>query len=423
MAKPDHLHFFIDPNRCIGCQACVQACTECDTHRGDSMIHLEFVDRAHSVQTVPVVCMHCEQPTCAEVCPADAIKRTGDGVVQSARKPRCIACGNCVLACPFGVPEVYEDRQIMMKCDMCYDRSSVGKKPMCATVCPSQALFFGTREQIEQLRPMSTPINRFQFGGQTITTRVFMMVPRAIVSPQPYVDVTAAMEEQDRASARIALTPVGGPAIHSRRWRCRGRWPTESREPIDPRIDTPGREGLTGTAPASVYRAAARRRADHDRARRAADGRAAGLAERFPDRLAAGPLRRAARLHEVHGADQPRVRRRPVLDRRRRTGGGGGAAQPGCVRVASLDEVPVRRGDDVRLSRRARRLRAGAHRARTSWSPTARSARTSRAPCGRASNEGILHCPCHEGFFDLRIGPPDRRPAAPPACRACTSRS
>ena len=117
------------------------------------------------MQTVPVVCMHCEQPTCAEVCPADAIKRTGDGVVQSARKPRCIACGNCVLACPFGVPEVYEDRQIMMKCDMCYDRTSVGKKPMCATVCPSQALFFGTREQIEQLRPLSTPVNRFQFGA------------------------------------------------------------------------------------------------------------------------------------------------------------------------------------------------------------------------------------------------------------------
>src|SRR5690606_23253713 len=64
-----------------------------------------------------------------EVCPADAIKRTADGVVQSARKPRCIACGNCVMACPFGVPEVYEDRQIMMKCDMCYDRTSVGKKP------------------------------------------------------------------------------------------------------------------------------------------------------------------------------------------------------------------------------------------------------------------------------------------------------
>jgi Fe-S-cluster-containing dehydrogenase component len=215
MPKPDHLHFFIDPNRCIGCQACVQACTECDTHRGESMIHLEYVERSRSVQTVPVVCMHCEQPTCAEVCPADAIKRTGDGVVQSARKPRCIACGNCVLACPFGVPELYADRQIMMKCDMCYDRSSVGKKPMCAAVCPSQALFFGTREQIEQLRPLSTSINQFQFGSQVISTRVFMMVPRAPASRRPYVDVTAAMDERPRERS-VALRVVPSDAARAR---------------------------------------------------------------------------------------------------------------------------------------------------------------------------------------------------------------
>jgi Fe-S-cluster-containing dehydrogenase component len=150
------------------------------------------------VQAVPVVCMHCDQPTCAEVCPADAIKRTGDGVVQSARKPRCIACGNCVVACPFGVPELYEDRKIMMKCDMCYDRSSVGKKPMCAAVCPSQALFFGTREQIDALRPLSTPLNSFRFGGQTITTQVFLMVPRALTARGAYLDVIAAMDEQPR---------------------------------------------------------------------------------------------------------------------------------------------------------------------------------------------------------------------------------
>jgi Fe-S-cluster-containing dehydrogenase component len=209
--KPEHLNFYIDPNRCIGCQSCVQACTECDTHRGESMIHLEYIDRSASVQTVPIVCMHCEQPTCAEVCPADAIKRTGDGVVQSARKPRCIACGNCVLACPFGVPEVKEDRGLMMKCDMCYDRSSVGKKPMCTTVCPSQALFFGTREQIEQLRPMSTPVNHFQFGDQTISTRVFMMVPKESIARRPYVDITEAMDDRPRERAvSLNVLPTNG---------------------------------------------------------------------------------------------------------------------------------------------------------------------------------------------------------------------
>ena len=153
MPVPDTLEFFIDPGRCIGCQACVQACTECDTHKGQSMIHLDYVDRARSTQTVPVVCMHCDSPTCAEVCPADAIKRTEDGVVQTARKPRCIACNNCVLACPFGVPKMQTEMNLMMKCDMCYDRTSVGLKPLCASVCPSQALAFGTREEIARLRP------------------------------------------------------------------------------------------------------------------------------------------------------------------------------------------------------------------------------------------------------------------------------
>ena len=207
--KPANLQFFIDPSRCIGCQSCVQACTECDTHRGDSMIHVEYVNRSLSTQTVPVVCMHCDQPTCAEVCPADAIKRTADGVVQTARKPRCIACGNCVMACPFGVPELKLERQIMMKCDMCYDRTSVGKKPMCATVCPSQALFYGTREQIEQLRPRSIPTNRFQFGKQIITTGVSVMVPRDGARHE-LLDVTSAMGEEPTTRAPSGASRIPG---------------------------------------------------------------------------------------------------------------------------------------------------------------------------------------------------------------------
>src|SRR6476661_4243593 len=191
---PQHLEFFIDPSRCIGCQACVQACSECDTHKGHPMIHLEYVERSRSTQTVPVICMHCDSPTCAEVCPADAIKRTADGVVQSARKPRCIACNNCVLACPFGVPKMQAEFSLMMKCDMCYDRSSVGLKPMCASVCPSGALYYGTSEEIERLRPRSRPIHAFRFGDQVITTRVHMMVPRKSSSSQ--LDVTAAWSDE-----------------------------------------------------------------------------------------------------------------------------------------------------------------------------------------------------------------------------------
>lgn len=193
MPVPAELHFYVDPNRCIGCQSCVLACAECDTHKGISLIHLDTIERAESVQTVPTVCMHCDSPTCAEVCPADAIKKTEDGVVQSARKARCIACSNCVLACPFGVPKMQTEMKLMMKCDMCYDRTSEGKKPMCASVCPSQALFFGTAEEIERLRPRSKPVNQFRFGRQTIKTKVFMMVPRQ--NDEDRIEITRPLEK------------------------------------------------------------------------------------------------------------------------------------------------------------------------------------------------------------------------------------
>jgi Fe-S-cluster-containing dehydrogenase component len=152
------------------------ACAECDSHRGVSMIHVDFIDRPDMIATVPMVCMHCEEPTCAMVCPADAIKRGEDGVVRSALTPRCIGCSNCVLAFPFGVPKVHTDVELMMKCDMCYDRTSVGLRPMCATVCPSQALAYVPPEKIRAER-REEPTNLFRFGNQDVRTKVNIMLP------------------------------------------------------------------------------------------------------------------------------------------------------------------------------------------------------------------------------------------------------
>jgi Fe-S-cluster-containing dehydrogenase component len=184
------MEFFIDPSRCIGCQACYHACAECETHRGQSMIHLEYVEPEVSPQTVPVVCMHCEDPACAKVCPADAIKKTPDGIVQSALESRCIGCSNCVLACPFGVPRYVARIDQMVKCDMCYDRTSVGKKPMCVTVCPSGALAFGRREEILGLRRERTS-DVFMFGPQRVKTKVQLMVPSGTAEVE--MDVAAFM--------------------------------------------------------------------------------------------------------------------------------------------------------------------------------------------------------------------------------------
>ena len=122
-----------------------------------------------------MVCMHCEDPTCAQVCPADAIKQTEGGIVQSALKPRCIGCSNCVLACPFGVPKYVAEFDQMMKCDMCTDRTSEGYAPMCASVCPSDALWYGTAEEFYETRPGSL-ISDWLFGRRPVRTKVFTVV-------------------------------------------------------------------------------------------------------------------------------------------------------------------------------------------------------------------------------------------------------
>jgi Fe-S-cluster-containing dehydrogenase component len=196
------LAFFIDYSRCIGCQACVHACEECDTHRGRSLIHLETIERRDSVQTAPQVCMHCEDPICAQVCPADAIKQTPEGVVQSSLTPRCIGCSNCVLACPFGVPKYAGEADQMMKCDMCYDRTSTGRRPMCATVCPSGALAFTTIEEIMRTR-QGRAVNDWRFGDQHVRTKVYVLVPTEVM----HVDVPVIPLSSLRRPPQPAIDP------------------------------------------------------------------------------------------------------------------------------------------------------------------------------------------------------------------------
>ena len=157
---------FLDPSRCIGCRSCVAACRECDTHKGESMIYIDYVERHDTVASSPTLCMHCESPLapCAQVCPAQAILVSQDGVVQSADETRCIYCENCGYACPFGVPKFNIAGHYMQKCNLCYDRTSQGKGPMCATVCPTQAIFYGTyQEWVEAGRAKqgAKPVNTF----------------------------------------------------------------------------------------------------------------------------------------------------------------------------------------------------------------------------------------------------------------------
>jgi Fe-S-cluster-containing dehydrogenase component len=190
---------FIDPSRCIGCRACEAACRECDSHKGESMVMVDFVDRSVSVATQPTVCMHCEDPVapCAQVCPALAITITDEGVVQQADPSRCIGCRNCVYVCPFGVPKFDVDARLMKKCDLCYSRTVQGFKTWCAQVCPTQAIWYGDFEEFAALR-QGQPVNLTEFGAQEIQTRVCHVLP----DDTPLLDIVALLAEADAELGR-----------------------------------------------------------------------------------------------------------------------------------------------------------------------------------------------------------------------------
>ncbi len=74
------------------------------------------------------------------------------------------------------MPIVFSGLEQMLKCDLCYDRTSEGLKPMCATVCPSQALLYAPKAQVEQMR-RAKPVREFVVGSLLVKTRTAVMLP------------------------------------------------------------------------------------------------------------------------------------------------------------------------------------------------------------------------------------------------------
>ncbi len=163
------LALVIDLNVCVGCHACVTSCKQWNTSGSAGPLVDEqpygrdptgtFFNRVMSfevgeypaTQTVhfPKSCLHCEDPPCVPVCPTGAsYKRVEDGIVL-VDYDKCIGCKYCAWACPYGVRELDEKRQVMTKCTLCVDRITDKKlpeaerKPACVLACPTNARLFG----------------------------------------------------------------------------------------------------------------------------------------------------------------------------------------------------------------------------------------------------------------------------------------
>lgn len=137
----------IDLTKCIGCHSCELSCKlENKVPVSVWRIWVKEGIKGHYPNVtrvyIPLLCNHCDNPTCVTVCPVKASIKREDGIVI-VDPHRCIGCRYCMAACPYGMRHINPLLGIVQKCDFCLHRILEGEKPSCVISCPNGAMIFG----------------------------------------------------------------------------------------------------------------------------------------------------------------------------------------------------------------------------------------------------------------------------------------
>jgi Fe-S-cluster-containing dehydrogenase component len=251
-AKPDErkqLVTLLDIRKCIGCEACVEACSEVNFEKypdpqkpfpkmvpnrvpvedwsdkkdvNDRLTpynwlfiqHAEVeIDGEETELTIPRRCMHCVNPPCVKLCPWGAAKQLENGVSR-IDSDICLGGSKCRKVCPWHIPQrqtgtgLYLDllpsmagNGVMYKCDRCYDRLADGETPACIEACPEDVQTIGPRDEIiKKAHALADEINGYIYGenenGGTNTI---------YVSPVPFEELNKTIE---KGKGKPHLKPV-----------------------------------------------------------------------------------------------------------------------------------------------------------------------------------------------------------------------
>ncbi len=156
----------IDSTKCAsGCTDCVTACnTENGLSGGTKTTDSQWIRkieikevRTGKTQSLPMMCQHCAEPPCVDVCPTGASFKRADGIVL-VDKHTCIGCRYCMMACPYKArsfvhspqtdqkPDVPRGMGTVESCTMCVHKVDKGEMPACVTACSKaghEAIVFG----------------------------------------------------------------------------------------------------------------------------------------------------------------------------------------------------------------------------------------------------------------------------------------
>jgi len=143
-----------EPSRCVGCRRCELACTEYNDGKSQPSIARVKVGRNYNLGPLEVqkglmrengtwgnhriiqdTCRQCPHPvSCQLACPHDAIEVIPPANARVVNVDKCVGCGICTQACPWGMMSLDKTARKATKCTLC------NGDPECVRACPAGAL-------------------------------------------------------------------------------------------------------------------------------------------------------------------------------------------------------------------------------------------------------------------------------------------
>jgi Fe-S-cluster-containing dehydrogenase component len=254
----EELATLIDIRKCVGCEACVEACREVNGFKYPKpqkpfpkmypsrvkvadwsgaekrevrnrltpynwlFIQWATVDIDGEEQEIsfPRRCMHCQNPPCADLCPWGAARKLKNGITV-IHSDICLGGRKCQVVCPWDIPQrqtgvgiyldllpSYAGNGVMYKCDRCYNRIAEGELPACIEQCPEEVQIIGPRSEIiQEAHRLADAEGAYIYGENENggTNTIYL-------SPVPYETLNQAI---DKGPGRPHFDPVEDQMAHA----------------------------------------------------------------------------------------------------------------------------------------------------------------------------------------------------------------